>query len=51
MWLLVLAGLGVMALTHTAPAPFLLDAMSRDRAVWHMPPTQMPTVYLTATSW
>lgn len=47
MWLLVLAGLGVMALTHTAPAPFLLDALSRDRAVWHMPPTQMPTVYLT----
>jgi len=36
-----------MALTHTAPAPFLLDAMSRDRAVWHMPPTRMPTVYLT----
>jgi chitooligosaccharide deacetylase len=21
--------------------------MSRDRAVWHMPPTQLPTVYLT----
>jgi len=36
-----------MALTHTAPAPFLLDATSRGRAVWHMPPTQVPTVYLT----
>jgi peptidoglycan/xylan/chitin deacetylase (PgdA/CDA1 family) len=47
MWLLVLVGVGIMALTHTAPAPFLLDAMSRDRAVWHMPPTQVPTVYLT----
>jgi peptidoglycan-N-acetylglucosamine deacetylase len=47
MWLLVLAGIGIMALAHTAPAPFLLDAMSRDRAVWHMPPTQLPTVYLT----
>jgi peptidoglycan/xylan/chitin deacetylase (PgdA/CDA1 family) len=47
MWLLVLAGVGIMALAHTAPAPFLLDALSRDRAVWHMPPTQVPTVYLT----
>jgi peptidoglycan-N-acetylglucosamine deacetylase len=47
MWLLVLMGVGIMALTHTAPAPFLLDAMSRDRAVWHMPSTQVPTVYLT----
>jgi peptidoglycan/xylan/chitin deacetylase (PgdA/CDA1 family) len=47
MWLLVLVGVGIMALTHTAPAPFLLDAMSRGRAVWHMPPTQVPTVYLT----
>jgi chitooligosaccharide deacetylase len=47
MWLLVLAGIGIMALTHTAPAPFLLDAMSRGRAVWHMPSTQVPTVYLT----
>jgi chitooligosaccharide deacetylase len=47
MWLLVLAGIGIMTLTHTAPAPFLLDAMSRGRAVWHMPSTQVPTVYLT----
>src|SRR5215468_2654251 len=47
MWLLVLAGLGIMTLTHTAPAPFLLDAMSGDRARWHMPPTGVPTVYLT----
>ena len=47
MWLIVLAGVGIMALTHTAPAPFVLDAMSRNRAVWHMPPTPVPTVYLT----
>lgn len=47
MWLLVLAGVGIMALTHTAPAPFVLEAMVGDRAVWHMPPTQVPTVYLT----
>jgi peptidoglycan/xylan/chitin deacetylase (PgdA/CDA1 family) len=47
MWLLVLAGVGIMALTHTAPAPFVLDAMSGDRAMWHMPPTEVPTIYLT----
>jgi peptidoglycan/xylan/chitin deacetylase (PgdA/CDA1 family) len=47
MWFLVLVGVGIMALTHTAPAPFLLDAMSGDRARWHMPPTGVPTVYLT----
>jgi peptidoglycan-N-acetylglucosamine deacetylase len=47
MWLLVLVGVGIMALAHTAPAPFLLDAMSGNRAVWHMPPAQVPTVYLT----
>jgi chitooligosaccharide deacetylase len=47
MWLLVLAGVGIIVLTHTAPAPFLLDAISGDRAIWHMPPTQVPTVYLT----
>lgn len=47
MWLIVLAGVGIMALTHTAPAPFLLDAMAGDGAVWHMPPTQVPTIYLT----
>jgi hypothetical protein len=47
MWLIVLAGVGIMALTHIAPAPFLLDAMSGDRAIWHMPRTELPTVYLT----
>lgn len=47
MWLIVLAGVGLMALTHTAPAPFLLDAMAGDRAIWHMPPTPVPTIYLT----
>lgn len=40
-------GTAIMALTHTAPAPFVLDAMSGDRAVWHMPSTRVPTVYLT----
>jgi len=47
MWILVVIGVGIMALVHTAPAPFVLDAMAGDRAVWHMPRTAVPTVYLT----
>ena len=47
MWIVIVIGVGIMALTHTAPAPFVLDAMSGDRAIWHMPPTDVPTVYLT----
>jgi peptidoglycan/xylan/chitin deacetylase (PgdA/CDA1 family) len=47
MWILVAIGTAIMALTHTAPAPFVLDAMSGDRAIWHMPPSTVPTVYLT----
>jgi peptidoglycan-N-acetylglucosamine deacetylase len=44
--LIALAG-GVVALAHTAPFPFLLDRIYRDRAVWHMPRTPPATVYLT----
>lgn len=40
-------GIGVLALAHTAPAPFLFDAITGDRAAWHMPKRQPPTVYLT----
>ena len=47
MWILVLIGVGIVALAHTAPAPFVLDAMAGDRAVWHMPRGAPPTVYLT----
>jgi len=47
MWIIVLIGLGIVALAHTAPAPFLLDALAGDRAVWHMPRGNPPTVYLT----
>ncbi|HVZ23027.1 MAG TPA: polysaccharide deacetylase family protein [Vicinamibacterales bacterium] len=47
MWIVVVIGIGVFALAHTAPAPFLLDAMAGDRAVWHMPRTDPPTIYLT----
>jgi peptidoglycan-N-acetylglucosamine deacetylase len=47
MWILVAIVFGVIALAHTAPAPFVLDWMAGDRAVWHMPRTDPSTVYLT----
>lgn len=47
MLILTLIGLAVVALAHTAPAPFVLDAMAGDRAVWHMPRGLPSTVYLT----
>jgi peptidoglycan/xylan/chitin deacetylase (PgdA/CDA1 family) len=47
MWLWFAVGVGVLALAHTAPAPFLFDVISGDRAAWHMPKRQPPTVYLT----
>jgi len=47
MWIIVLVGIGIVALAHTAPVPFLLDTLAGDRAVWHMPRTNPPTVYLT----
>jgi peptidoglycan-N-acetylglucosamine deacetylase len=46
-WLLLALGAGVLALAHTAPAPFLFDAMAGGRAVWHMPKRTPPTIYLT----
>lgn len=47
MLILTLIGFAIVALAHTAPAPFILDAMAGDRAVWHMPRGTPPTVYLT----
>jgi peptidoglycan-N-acetylglucosamine deacetylase len=47
MWILVAIGAGILVLAHTAPAPFLFDAMAGRRAVWHMPRTDPPTIYLT----
>ena len=47
MWILIAIGAGVLALAHTAPAPFVLDALAGRRAVWHMPRTAPPSVYLT----
>ena len=40
-------GAGVLALAHTAPAPFLFDLVAGTRAQWHMPKRATPTVYLT----
>jgi peptidoglycan/xylan/chitin deacetylase (PgdA/CDA1 family) len=45
--MLLLVGAAIVALAHTAPAPFVLDAMAGDTAVWHMPRGAPPTVYLT----
>src|SRR6266702_5006005 len=47
MWILIAIGAGILALAHTAPAPFLFDAIARDRSVWHMPKRAPPTIYLT----
>src|SRR5262245_949370 len=47
MWIFLAIGFGIVVLAHTAPAPFVLDWMAGDRAVWHMPRGDPPTVYLT----
>jgi len=47
MWAVAVLGFAIMALVHIAPAPFLLDALAGDMAVWHMPRGSPPTVYLT----
>src|SRR5215475_12147020 len=47
MWIVLVIGIGIVALAHTAPAPFVLDLMNADRAVWHMPRCDPQTIYLT----
>ena len=47
MWYLIAIAAGLVALAHTAPAPFLFDVIAGDRASWHMPKRVPPTVYLT----
>ena len=49
MLIFTLIGFAVVALAHTAPAPFLLDAMAGEcvRGLWHMPRGLPSTVYLT----
>jgi peptidoglycan/xylan/chitin deacetylase (PgdA/CDA1 family) len=46
-WIFLAAVAGVVALAHTAPAPFLFDLLAGRRAVWHMPKANPPTIYLT----
>ena len=46
--LLILIGAGVVALAHTAPFPFVLEAMTPGRSVWHGPRLAgQQTIYLT----
>jgi peptidoglycan/xylan/chitin deacetylase (PgdA/CDA1 family) len=47
MLVFMLIGVAIVALAHTAPAPFALDALAGTTAVWHMPRTDPPTIYLT----
>jgi peptidoglycan/xylan/chitin deacetylase (PgdA/CDA1 family) len=48
MLLLVLGVAALFALAHTAPFPFLLDALHRDQVTWRMPhENRPPTIYLT----
>jgi len=47
MWMLIAIGAGLLALAHTAPAPFLFDAIAGGRSVWHMPKRTPPTIYFT----
>jgi peptidoglycan/xylan/chitin deacetylase (PgdA/CDA1 family) len=47
MWLLVVAVVSSLVLAHTAPFPFILDRMAPAHAVWRMPATDPPTIYLT----
>jgi peptidoglycan/xylan/chitin deacetylase (PgdA/CDA1 family) len=47
MWLFSIISIAIIALAHTAPTGFILDAMAGDLAVWHMPRGTPSTVYLT----
>src|ERR1700704_3676290 len=47
MWIVIAIGVCVLALAHTAPVPFLFDAIAGNSAVWHMPKRTPPTIHLT----
>src|ERR687886_1473563 len=47
MWIFIAVAAGIVALAHTAPAPFLFDVIAGNRSAWHMPKRGTPTVYLT----
>jgi peptidoglycan-N-acetylglucosamine deacetylase len=46
-WLIMIVLGGVLVFAHTTPFPFLLDWMHPDVALWRMPRSDPPTVYLT----
>ena len=49
MIVLVALGVAILALAHTAPAPFLLEAFRPKQSLWRMPeqPGSAPSIYLT----
>jgi peptidoglycan/xylan/chitin deacetylase (PgdA/CDA1 family) len=47
MFILLTIGAAVTALAHMWPAPFVIDWMAGERAVWKMPASASPTIYLT----
>jgi hypothetical protein len=47
MLIFTLIGFAIVALAHTAPVPFLPDAMVGDRGFWHMPSGLPSASYLT----
>jgi chitooligosaccharide deacetylase len=48
LFLLIGIGVAVVALAHTAPFPFVLDALHASRVTWRMPHAGgPPTIYLT----
>ena len=47
MWLFGLIALAITTVAHMLPAPFVLEWLAGERAVWRIPPVQTPTVYLT----
>jgi peptidoglycan/xylan/chitin deacetylase (PgdA/CDA1 family) len=46
-FIFALIGLALTTLAHTMPAPFALEALAGDGAVWRMPGGSPPTIYLT----
>jgi peptidoglycan-N-acetylglucosamine deacetylase len=46
-WTLIAIGAGILVLAHTAPAPFVLDAVAGRRSLWHLPKSDPPAIYLT----
>jgi len=48
-WVILALAAAFTALAHTAPFPFVLDALHADRVIWRMPhgDSVFPTIYLT----